>query len=194
MVGVRSEYGFGIITLPLLCFMLIEAQGPARQQTPTVKTLPALRQVLIDYGTAGQSVLPTAQDLTVPNLQGYPNRRYIEWLRKNWDGHTWSWTRHRHAYPYYYYRYYPKFSHYYSFIPYYDYWYTPKYEYTGRSVLLDELRLKDLYRQIEYQEVGILQHVNTSDNDRRLELQRATSRRLIELDRIKERIYRLRAP
>lgn len=192
MVGVRFDR-FGFSTVLLSCSMLlINAQGPARQAVLTVKTLPALRQLLIDYETSGQSVLPTAQDLTVSNLQGHPTRRFLGW--DNWDGHTWNWTKHRHKYPYYYYRYYPKYSHYYAYIPYYDYWYIPKYEYTGKSVLLDELRLKDLYRQIEYKIVGLLQHLNTSDNDRRLELRRAIQRCLIELDRIKERIYRLRAP
>lgn len=192
MVGVRLDYRVGIM-LSLSCFMLMKAQvEPIRQKTPTVTTLPALRQLLIDYETAGQSVLPTAQDLTVPNLEGHPTRRFIGW--ENWDGHTYKWTTHRHKYPYYYYRYYPKYSHYYPFIPYYDYWYIPKYEYTGKSILLDELRLKDLYRQIEYKSVGLLPHLNTSDNDRLLELRRGMRRYLIELDRIKERIYRLRAP
>src|SRR5215467_12935873 len=171
-------------------FMLIgEDQSLSIQEA--IRTLPhqnisSLRQLLIDYEASGQNILPTARMVTTPNLKGKPTWRYIGW--DNWDGHTWNWMEHRHKYPYFYYRYYPRYAHLYPYIPYFDYWYIPTYEYSGRSVLLDELRLRDKYRQIEYRIVGMIAHLNTSDGDRRLELKRAISYLMAELDRIKERI------
>lgn len=186
---------YALVCIPFLCsYAQLEQPVTLQEVIRNRHDLPSLRQLLIDREASAQNLLPTARQLTAYNLEGKPTWRYIGWLQEDWDGHTWNWEQHRHKYPYYYYRYYPRYSHLYPYIPYYDYWYQPTYEYSGRSVLLDELRLRDKYRHIEYKVVGMIAHLNINDGDRRLELKRAISRLLVELDRIKERIYYLREP